>query len=310
MHTRIYVDGYNFYYGCLKGTPYKWVDLVHLLSSEILPKDVSYSSHLIKYFTAEISEKAALDSSSILDQKSYHRALTSLYHEDVFNIIYGYFDVKDTEAYLIDEVDPKTWPKYCRKVPVWKLEEKQSDVNIAIESVKDALTVSDLEQIVFVTNDSDIAPAIKMIKELKPDITIGVVIPTRDHVRKATEKLTSPSDWHLSSIRNSWLKNSQMPRVVHRSVRTGKDLRKPVTKPEGWYGAARLVNEIVETLLPACKSKRANCWKWLNDTKPVIEGLPELHDLPINMLDNEEDANKVLAHAKAYADFKLNHEGL
>lgn len=28
LRTRVYIDGYNLYYGCLKGTPYKWLDLL------------------------------------------------------------------------------------------------------------------------------------------------------------------------------------------------------------------------------------------------------------------------------------------
>jgi hypothetical protein len=27
LRTNVYVDGFNLYYGCLKGTPYKWLDL-------------------------------------------------------------------------------------------------------------------------------------------------------------------------------------------------------------------------------------------------------------------------------------------
>jgi hypothetical protein len=27
LRTRVYVDGYNLYYGCLKNTPDKWLDL-------------------------------------------------------------------------------------------------------------------------------------------------------------------------------------------------------------------------------------------------------------------------------------------
>ncbi len=27
MLTNVYVDGFNLYYGCLKGTPYRWLDL-------------------------------------------------------------------------------------------------------------------------------------------------------------------------------------------------------------------------------------------------------------------------------------------
>ena len=26
MRTRVYIDGFNLYYGCLKGTPAKWLD--------------------------------------------------------------------------------------------------------------------------------------------------------------------------------------------------------------------------------------------------------------------------------------------
>lgn len=30
LRTRVYVDGFNLYYGCLKGTPWKWLNLVAL----------------------------------------------------------------------------------------------------------------------------------------------------------------------------------------------------------------------------------------------------------------------------------------
>jgi 6-hydroxy-3-succinoylpyridine 3-monooxygenase len=37
LRTRIYIDGYNFYYGCLRGTPHKWLDLLPLFVKHILP---------------------------------------------------------------------------------------------------------------------------------------------------------------------------------------------------------------------------------------------------------------------------------
>jgi len=37
LRTRIHVDGYNLYYGCLKSTPYKWLDLMALFERCILP---------------------------------------------------------------------------------------------------------------------------------------------------------------------------------------------------------------------------------------------------------------------------------
>ena len=37
FRTRVYIDGYNLYYGCLKGTPHKWLDLLSLFEKQILP---------------------------------------------------------------------------------------------------------------------------------------------------------------------------------------------------------------------------------------------------------------------------------
>jgi hypothetical protein len=33
LQTNVYIDGFNLYYGCLKGTPYKWLDLDALCRS-------------------------------------------------------------------------------------------------------------------------------------------------------------------------------------------------------------------------------------------------------------------------------------
>lgn len=44
----MYVDGFNLFYGSLKGTPYRWLDL-HRLADLMLPdQDVV----AVKYFTA------------------------------------------------------------------------------------------------------------------------------------------------------------------------------------------------------------------------------------------------------------------
>src|SRR6266704_296185 len=48
MKTWVYVDGLNLFYGCLKGTPFKWLDL-HRLSAQLLR---GHQIDRIKYFTA------------------------------------------------------------------------------------------------------------------------------------------------------------------------------------------------------------------------------------------------------------------
>jgi hypothetical protein len=47
MLTNVYVDGFNLYYGCLKGTPYKWLDLGALCQVLLPPNKIQR----IRYFT-------------------------------------------------------------------------------------------------------------------------------------------------------------------------------------------------------------------------------------------------------------------
>jgi hypothetical protein len=51
MATNVYVDAFNLYYGSLRGTPYRWLDL-GALCARLLPKD---RINRIRYFTATVS---------------------------------------------------------------------------------------------------------------------------------------------------------------------------------------------------------------------------------------------------------------
>lgn len=304
MKTRIYVDGYNLYYGCLKNTPFKWLDLVKLFESSILPNSLPKGYGLpyvdVRYFTAPISGRAAMDNNSVKDQANYHRALKALYQAEKLDIINGYFAVSDTFAYKIDDKQPNKDPRYCERIKVWKLEEKQTDVNIAIEALYDVLTDKSLAQIVFVTNDTDLAPVLKKIKQAS-NIKIGIVIPTKEMVRRPSVELTQYADWSRSNISNSELSSAEMPRAISASVR--QKLRKPIVKPISWFGQAAILNEIIDTLLPVMNSKRNLCWQWLESAKPISEKLPTLDKLPIQMMDDEDGAKKVLTHAQAYVQY-------
>ena len=54
MQTYIYVDGFNLYYGSLKGTPYKWLDLKKLFITVL---GSGYDIVKIKYYTARVSSR-------------------------------------------------------------------------------------------------------------------------------------------------------------------------------------------------------------------------------------------------------------
>ena len=66
------MDGFNLYYGALKNTPYKWLDLV-ALTNNLLP--AKYNLERVKYFTARVSGSGG--SSAPAKQQAYISALQS-----------------------------------------------------------------------------------------------------------------------------------------------------------------------------------------------------------------------------------------
>src|SRR5215467_12454392 len=53
MKTIVYIDGFNLYYGCVKGTASKWLDLEQLCDT-MLPNDQVLE---VKYFTALVKPR-------------------------------------------------------------------------------------------------------------------------------------------------------------------------------------------------------------------------------------------------------------
>ncbi len=49
--TIVYVDGFNFYYGEVRGTPWKWLDPVAIFQKLLGPQNTLVK---IKYFTARV----------------------------------------------------------------------------------------------------------------------------------------------------------------------------------------------------------------------------------------------------------------
>ncbi|WP_142838904.1 NYN domain-containing protein, partial [Klebsiella pneumoniae] len=76
------------------------------------------------------------------------------------------------------------------KVDVWDLEEKETDVNIAISMYRLLSKQQNLEadariaQIVLVSADTDMTPALKAIKEDFPEITVGIILPHREGIER------------------------------------------------------------------------------------------------------------------------------
>ena len=73
MKTRIYVDGFNLYYGSLKRTPYRWLNIVEL-ARQLLP--ASHAVDKLNYFTARVS--GVSDPQAPARQQAYLNALGTL----------------------------------------------------------------------------------------------------------------------------------------------------------------------------------------------------------------------------------------
>ncbi|MBN1795069.1 MAG: NYN domain-containing protein [Sedimentisphaerales bacterium] len=158
-----YIDGFNVYHALEQERvptepqrfpyrKYKWLDYRTLAKSIIGNKDVVTG---IFYFTTYVHWK----SEAVTRHKDYIKALRSVGVEEVM----GRFMEKTTRCHI------------CRK---WYKthEEKQTDVNIALKILGDA--IDDLyDRALIISADSDLLPAIKAVHRYAPDKEIGVMFP-------------------------------------------------------------------------------------------------------------------------------------
>jgi hypothetical protein len=201
----VYVDGFNLYYGSLKRTPYKWLDLGRL-SATMLPNDTVLA---IKYYTARISARPG-NPSGPTDQQVYLRALRTI---PTVSITFGHFLTHSVQMRLSGVTPPK-------RVWVDKTEEKGSDVNLAAHLVRDACQNA-FQTAVLITNDSDLAEPVRIVRdELK--LPVGILNP---HDRHSVE-LKRVSTFQ-KRIRQSALIASQFPDVL-------TDSKGQIRKPASW----------------------------------------------------------------------------
>jgi hypothetical protein len=156
LRTTLYVDGFNFYYGCAKRTRLKWVNLVTLAEAVLPGVQISKT----RYFTAMVKSDPKNPNQN-QRQAIYLRALRTLPN---LTIHMGLFQSHDV------------WARQCLPpqdmVKIIKNEEKGSDVNLATYMLIDAFR-DDCDQLVVITNDSDFAEPIRFINtEMKRRVIV------------------------------------------------------------------------------------------------------------------------------------------
>jgi hypothetical protein len=81
--TSVYIDAFNLYFGALKGTPHRWLDLRAMCQAYLPSNDI----RSIKYFTAKVSARPD-DLQQPVRQQVYLRAVATIAGVE---IIYGHY---------------------------------------------------------------------------------------------------------------------------------------------------------------------------------------------------------------------------
>ena len=209
MRTRVYIDGYNLYYSCLKRSPYKWLDL-HALAVDQLPKN---QIDRVRYFTARVSARPH-DPTQPQRQETYFRALRA---NPIIDIHFGHFLTHE-----VNMPDAAAWSA-GRYVPrrVVKTEEKGSDVNLGTHLLMDAF--DDLFDVaVVVSNDSDLAEPIKMVRQ-----RFGKTVGLLGHRSVRVSGKLRPLASFVRSFPTSALQKAQLPKHI-------TDGNGTFSKPQQW----------------------------------------------------------------------------
>ena len=211
--TIVYIDGFNLYFGCLKGTPYRWLDLWELVQ-QCVPSRVDVQQ--IRYFTARVTPLPGWGETGPLHQSIYLRAVKTLAPR--VSIHLGEYTAGPRRMPLHPR--PDSGPQHAT---VLYSNEKGSDVNLASHLLLDGFR-REYEQALVVSNDTDLATPIRMVRE-ELKLPIGVLFPCTNG-RHPNKKLIDAATFRRD-IREAALKRSLF-------LNNLTDANGTFTKPPGW----------------------------------------------------------------------------
>jgi len=193
------VDGFNLYYGlkAAHGRKYLWLDLQTLTASLLLPDQ---TLEHVTYFTARV--RNTTDSEQ--RQSDYLNALVN--HSPLVSVVSGRYQEKHRQCRNCGD----TWTVY---------EEKETDVNIAAILIEDAVR-DRYDSALLISADSDLCPAIRAVKRLRPEKRVIAAFPPSRH----SADLKRAVDGHLY-IGIDKVRRAQLPATVF--TRAGVRLDRP-----------------------------------------------------------------------------------
>lgn len=208
MRTSIYVDGFNLYFGALKGTNYKWLDIKKLCETLLKPEN---QIGCIKYFTATVSGTQS-DPSKPIHQQLYIRALMKTWPQ--LEVIRGQFRSHEVTRPLVVPIKGQQYAKVIERT------EKGSDVNLAVHLLNDAWRDA-YDCAVVISGDSDLAESIRLVREFHPKKVVGVLGPGKRSMSKELARDCS----FIKAISTTALASSQFPDLIPGSN---------IVKPADW----------------------------------------------------------------------------
>jgi hypothetical protein len=198
MGTYVYVDAFNLYYGCLKDSPYKWLNLAELCRLLLPHNDILH----IRYFTAMVSARPDNPGQPIR-QQTYLRALGTLPNLTIHK---GHFLTN-----TVTMARPPVPGQPTRFVQVVKTEEKGSDVNLATYLVSDAYEEK-FDVAAVITGDSDLMEPVRLVKD-HLHRRVGIVNPQD----RPSFELAGASTFY-KVVRKGVLRSSQFPPTLRDAV--------------------------------------------------------------------------------------------
>ncbi|MDR1916257.1 MAG: NYN domain-containing protein [Synergistaceae bacterium] len=206
-----YIDGFNLFYGSLKGTHYKWLDIYSLCKTFLKPNQELIA---VKYFSARVGAFGEqIDRPE--KQKIYLQALATF---PKVEIILGYFSAHKVKMPSAKEYEQgKIVP-----VEVIKTEEKGTDVNLAVQMVADAYE-NRFDYAMLFSNDSDIAYSVKISTKVCKKY-VGLYIDKK----ASPTKVLQENICYIKRLSPSLLAEHQLPEKL--TSPTGR----LITKPKDW----------------------------------------------------------------------------
>jgi uncharacterized LabA/DUF88 family protein len=208
VRTSVYVDAFNLYYGSLKGTPYRWLNLEALLRRLL---NAGNQIQKINYYTAHVGARPD-DPGQASRQQLYLRALRTL---PLVEIHLGHYLSHEVTMPLARPLP--NGPRFAR---VLRTQEKGSDVNLATHLVADGYE-NRYEVAVIVSNDSDLLEPVRTIRHRLGKV-VGILNPQRHPAFVLAQAAT-----FFKQIRPSAVRESQFPTTL-------RDARGEFTKPANW----------------------------------------------------------------------------